>query len=69
MERKYLLIGDDCNYEIPLGTNETMIINTLEEILDSVVDTFKSYYGMDAEELIENIKNDCGYKDEDIKEV
>ena len=66
--KKYLLIGDIVDYEINLGTDDKLVIMQLESMLDSVIDTYKSY-GLDVEELIDNLKNDCSFDDDEIKEV
>ena len=66
-ERIYLLIGDEKNYEISLGKGDSIVIMNLEEILDSVINTYTSY-GLDVEELIDNIRRDC-LLDDEIKEV
>lgn len=66
--KKYLLIGDNTNYEVNLGTDDRLVIMQLESMLDSVIDTYKSY-GLDVEELIDNIKSDCGLNDDEIEEV
>lgn len=66
--KKYLLIGDNTNYEVSLGTDDRLVIMQLESMLDSVIDTYKSY-GLDVEELIDNLKSDCSLNDDEIKEV
>lgn len=66
--KKYLLIGDIVDYEINLGTDDKLVIMQLESMLDSVIDTYKSY-GLDVEELIDNLKSDCSFDDDEIKEV
>lgn len=66
--KKYLLIGDIVDYEINLGTDDKLVIMQLESMLDSVIDTYKSY-GLDVEELIDNLKSDCSFDDDDIKEM
>ena len=65
--KKYLLLGDEKNYEISLGTDDRLVIMQLEQMLDSVIDTYKSY-GLDVEELIDNIKTDCALRDDEIQE-
>ena len=65
---KYLLIGDNYDYEIFLGNHDNLAILQLEAIIDSVVDSYKMY-GLDVEELIENIKRDAGFTDEEIKVI
>ena len=67
-ERKYLLLAGDTDFEISLGKSDTMAINTLEEILDSIINTCYSY-DLPFEEIIDNIKSDCSLSDDEIKEV
>lgn len=67
IKEKYLLItGEDKNACFTLEGTERQVINSLEEMLDSVID-FCISYGLDSEELIEKIKEDCYFDDKDVE--
>ena len=69
MDRIFTISGDTCDYKISLGDNDKCAIYKLSDMLDSVINTFMSYCGMEIEEVVENIKIDCGFDNEDIRIV
>lgn len=62
--KKYLLCLDK-QYDIKLGENDSEVLNNLETMLDNLVYLLQSY-GVDDDEILNEIKNDTSIEINDL---
>ena len=60
---KYIAIIDGEEHHLNIGQHETIARNTLESMLDNLIDTLESY-GIDSDEILEQLLDDTGAEEE-----